>query len=440
MTRLTITAAAAAAFALCCGSPAISQAPPGNTVLVRAGNLFDSETGVMAGPRDILIRGDRIIEVSANIAAPEGAAVLDLRNCSVLPGLIDAHTHVLLEQRFGESLSDAGARDQGITGDAYRVLSAVPRTASYLEAGFTTIRDLGNSGRNLDLILRRAIDDGRIKGPRLYASGAGLAPAGGQMEPAPVDPHHLVDGEYRILRGPEDARQAVREAVAAGASVIKMYPEATPQRTRLSPEEMLAIVAEARRHGLPVAAHATSDASIREAVEAGVSSIEHGYEASDETLRLMARKGVWLVPTDPSTEMALEFTRNWRVQPSRDDVEQRLQAGRERLMRAHRFGVPIALGSDLYAPYAPGRGAASRETLFGYVEAGLTPGQALQAATWQAGRLLGDDALGVVRAGAWADMVAAPADPTIDIGTLRDTRLVMKAGQVVHAAGSCSAP
>ena len=131
-----------------------------------------------------------------------------------------------------------------------------------MEAGFTTVRDLGNSGRFLDLILERAIDDGRLVGPRIYASGPGLAPAGGQMEPMPNDPHDLVNGEYRIVTGVEDARAAVREAIARGADVIKMYPEATPQRTRLSVEEIRAIVSEASRHGVPVAAHATSDASI----------------------------------------------------------------------------------------------------------------------------------------------------------------------------------
>ena len=413
-----------------------AQPAPRPVTLVRAGDLFDSEAGRMVGPRDILIRGERVVEVGQGLVASEGVTVLDLTRCSVLPGLIDGHTHLLLEQRNGEGLSDVAARDQAVQGDVYRTLVGAQRARQYLEAGFTAVRDLGNSGQFLDLILERAVNDGRVSGPRIYGSGPGLAPAGGQLEPQPVDPHHLIAGEYRIVAGETDARAAVRDAIARGADVIKMYPEATPQRTRLSVEEMAAIVAEAKRHGIPVAAHATSDAAIREAVEAGVTSIEHAYEISDETLRLMASKDVWLVPTDASLEMALEFTRSWPRQPSREEIDAHLQGGRDRLMRAHRLGVRIALGSDLYFPYGAGRGAGSRATLDGYVEAGLTPVQALRSATWEAGRMLGDDALGVLRTGAWADLVAVEGDPTQGLEPLRSPRLVMKGGRI--EAGSAT--
>ncbi len=436
MSRLTL-AAAAALLAACLPTAVAAQRGPQPVTVVRAGNLFDSEAGRMVGPRDILIRGARIAEVGESLTAPEGAAVLDLRGCSVVPGLIDAHTHLLLEQRGGEGLSDVAARDQSLQGDAYRALTATRRARDYLEAGFTTVRDLGNSGRYLDLVLERAINDGGVAGPRIYGSGPGLAPAGGQLEPMPSDPHHLVDGEYRIVTGPDDARAAVREAIARGADVIKMYPEATPQRTRLSVAEMAAIVSEARRHNIPVAAHATDDAAIREAVEAGVASIEHAYEVSDDTLRLMAERGVWLVPTDPSVEMAVEFTQSWPQKPPREEIERHLQGGRDRLMRAHRLGVRIALGSDLYFPYGPGRGAGSLATMEGYVQAGMTPAQVLRSATWEGGRLLGDDALGVVRPRAWADLVAVEGDPTLTLAPLRTPRLVMKGGQT--EAGDASA-
>ena len=443
MSRLTPAAviAAAAAALIAAASPAVALAQPGPqpVTLVRAGDLFDSEAGRMVGPRDILIRGSRVAEVGQGLAVPAGATVIDLSRCSVIPGLIDGHTHLLLEQRAGEGLSDVAARDHGARGDVHRAFEGAARARQYLDAGFTTVRDLGNSGGYLDLMLERAINDGLAPGPRIYGSGPGLAPAGGQMEPLPGDPHHLVGAEYRIVGGVEDARAAVRDAVARGADVIKMYPEATPQRTRLSVEEMRAIVAEARRHNVPVAAHATSDASVREAVEAGVTSIEHAYEISDETLRLMAAKGVWLVPTDPSAEMAMEFVKSWPQQPPREEVERHLQAGRDRLMRAHRLGVRIALGSDLYVPYGPGRGAGSRATLDGYVEAGLTPAQALQSATWEAGRMLGDDGLGVLRPRAWADMVAVEGDPTRSLAPLRAPRAVLKDGRVVAGdASTCS--
>lgn len=438
MNRLPLAACAAALLAAL-PTLAAAQPAPRPTVLVRAGDLFDSEAGRMVGPRDILIRGDRVAEVGQGLAAPDGATVIDLSRCSVIPGLIDAHTHLLLEQPMGEGLSAVAARDQSVHGDVYRALVAVGRAKDYLAAGFTTVRDLGNSGQYLDLALERAINDGRISGPRIYGSGPGLAPAGGQLEPMPSDPHHLVAGEYRIVTSPDDARAAVREAIARGADVIKIYPEATPQRTRMTVAEIAAVVSEARRHGVPVAAHATSDAAIREAVEAGVSSIEHGYEISDETLRLMAQKGVWLTPTDPSLEMAVEFTKSWPQQPPQEEIARHLQAARDRLMRAHRLGVRIALGSDLYFPYGPGRGAGSRATMDGYVEAGLTPAQALQSGTWEAGRLLGDDGLGVVRAGSWADLVAVDGDPTAGLASLRAPRLVMKGGVIEAGDGSACA-
>ncbi len=440
MKHLTVTAAALSLFSLAPPNLAQAQSAAPRVVFIQAGNLFDSEAGRMVGPRDILIQGDRFAEVGEELAVPEGAAVIDLSRCSVLPGLIDAHTHLLLEQKSGESLADVAARDHAVQGDVYRALTAAGRAREYLDAGFTTVRDLGNSGQFLDLMLKQAVDDGRVPGPRIYGSGPGLAPAGGQLEPMASDPHNLVGGEYRIVTGVDDARAAVREAIARGAAVIKMYPEATPQRTRLSVEEIAAIVSEAKRHNIPVAAHATTDTSIREAVEAGVTSIEHAYEISDETLQLMARGGVWLVPTDPSLEMAVEFTRSWPQQPPREEIDRHLQGGRDRLMRARRAGVRIALGSDLYFPYAPGRGAGARATMDGYIDAGMTPAETLQSATWEAGQMLGDDGLGVVRPRAWADLVVVEGDPTLELTPLRSLRAVIKGGKTVAGStGGCGA-
>lgn len=413
-----------------------SRGPAAPPVLVRAGNVFDAEHGRMTGPRDILIRNGRIAEMGERLAAPEGASIIDLSRCSVTPGLIDGHTHLLAEQAMGEGLSTVAARDHALNGDVYRTLQGAQRGRDYLAAGFTAVRDLGNSGGFLDLQLAHAIDDGVTSGPRVYGSGPGLAPAGGQLEPLPSDPHDLVNGEYRVVNGVDDTRAAVRDAIARGAGVIKIYPEATPQRTRMSVEEIQAAVSEARRHGVPVAAHATSDASIREAVEAGATSIEHAYEISDETLRLMAAKGVWLVPTDPSLEMALNFTSTWPHPPSREDVEAHLAPGRERLARARTLGVPIAMGSDLYVPYAEGRGRGSLATLVGYVEAGMTPAEALQSATWNAGRMLGDERLGVLRVGAYADLVAVQGDPTLSLAALTAPEMVMKAGRIEAGAAS----
>lgn len=366
-----------ASIALTAYPAAAQRSPAGPDVLIRAGDLFDARAGRMVGPRDILVRGGRIAEVSQGLEAPADVPILDLSRCRVLPGLIDVHTHLLLEERPGQDLGVIAAVDQAVRGEADRVISGAARARSYLEAGFTSVRDLGNSGRFLDIALAKGVQDARLAGPSIYGSGPGLAPAGGQMPSLGADPHRLVEGEYRIVTGEVDARAAVREALAAGARVIKMYPEATPQRTRLSVEEMGAIVAEASRHGVPVAAHATSDAAIREAVEAGATSIEHAYEISDETLALMARRKVWLIATDPSVEMALAMTESWPVRPPEAEVRQQLQGLRNRMRRARGAGVRLAMGSDLYVPYAPGRGVGARSTLKGYIDAGLTPAEAL---------------------------------------------------------------
>lgn len=436
MTRLSLAACAAALLAAAVPAVAAAQPAPQPVTLVRAGNLFDSEAGRMVGPRDILIRGSRIAEVGQGLAAPEGATVVDLSRCSVIPGLIDGHTHLLLEEGFSENLSIVAARDQAIQGDVVRSLAAARRSREYLEAGFTSVRDLGNSGRFLDLMLEQGIRAGSVPGPRIYGSGPGLAPAGGQLEPQPHDPHHLVAAEYRIVNGVDDARAAVREAIARGAEVIKIYAEATPQRTRLSPEEMAAIVAEAKRHHIPVAAHATGDEAVREAVEAGVTSIEHAYQISDDALRLMAEKGVWLVPTDLSLERALEITAGWPRQPPREEVERHLEESRDRIRRARRLGVRIAAGSDAYGPYERGRGASALGVLDAYVESGMSPAEVLQSATWEAGRMLGDEGLGVFRPRAWADLVAVEGDPTESLSPLRTPRLVMKAGRIEAGAAS----
>lgn len=177
--RLASSAAVLALLGAALPTFAEAQGAPRPIVLVRAGNLFDSEAGRMVGPRDILVQGERVAEVGEGLTAPEGATVIDLRRCSVIPGLIDAHTHLLLEQRSGEGLSDVAAPDQVLQGDVYRALAAAGRGREYLEAGFTTVRDLGNSGRFLDLMLERAVDDGRVAGPRIYGSGPGLAPDAG---------------------------------------------------------------------------------------------------------------------------------------------------------------------------------------------------------------------------------------------------------------------
>jgi len=239
--------------------------------------------------------------------------------------------------------------------------------------------------------------------------------------------------EYRIVHGPDDAADAVRENRNYGAQVIKVYSNNTPNPGMLSPGELAAIVATARQYGLAVAAHATDDQAVWQAVEAGVTSIEHGYEIADSTLDLMAEKGVYLVPTDVDSLTGLAYLRASRDTSANGPVEmmEYVRMERERLQRAIAHGVTIASGSDMYIDIGWPQGAAARRVLFAYYEAGMKPVQILQAATVTNARLLRREGrLGVVKAGALADIIAVEGDPVADFSAMERVRFVMKDGTV----------
>ena len=405
-------------------------------VLVRAGRLFDSERGVLLPAHDILIRDGRIAAVGEHLAAPAGARVLDLSRYTVLPGLIDAHTHLLMEHPGTETSGQTAVRELVREGDVLRALRGAARARSYLEAGFTALRDLGNSGRFADVALKTAIAEGSLPGPRLYVSGPGLAPEGGQMEGIDARYRSLVDDEYRVVRGPDDARQAVRENVVHGADVIKLYANGSPNRAYLSVAEMRVAVEEAHLMGVRVTAHATTDLAARRAVEAGVDAIEHGRGVADSTLRLMRARGVALVPTEWDRWLADRQVARLpaAVRPSGDQLDALLAPGYDRVRRAARAGVTLAAGSDFYLDVGVPRGIAARHMLFAYAAGGLAPAAVLQMATVNAARVIGDARLGVVKAGAYADLVAVDGDPLADLAAIARVRFVVQGGHVRVAA------
>jgi imidazolonepropionase-like amidohydrolase len=196
-----------------------TPAAPQVTV-IRAGRMFDSEKGVMLSSRDIIVKGNRIEQVGENLAVPAGAKVVDLRNYTVLPGLIDAHTHLLYLEDPSAGLTIEGVKAVTVEGTPLRALRGAARGKTFLLAGFTTVRDLGNSGRFGDVALSQAIREGTLDGPRMYASGPGLSPVGGQFPGVQPKYQQIAEEEYRIIRGAEDARLAVRENVTFGATVI----------------------------------------------------------------------------------------------------------------------------------------------------------------------------------------------------------------------------
>ncbi len=430
-TQVLIVIAAVTAF---CG-PMVAQTPRDTLpAVIRAGKVFDSESGTMLGPREILVKGGRISAVGEKVDRPANARIIDLTKYTVLPGLIDAHIHLLnLENPVG-GISLEGVRQLVIEGLPLRTLHGAARARTFLQAGITTVRDLGNSGRFGDVALRDAINDGSVDGPRMIVSGPGLAPVGGQFPGLKPEYQQLAADEYRIVRGVEDAAQAVRENVTFGAQVIKIYSNNTPNPGYLSLEEIKAIVAAAKMHGVRVAAHATNDAAVYRAALAGVNSVEHAYQVADSTLVLMAKNGVTLVATDIDSLTIVQYMKLQNptapaLNPSQ--VQEFLRGERERLTRAIKAGVTITAGSDNYLGLQWPQGYAARRVLFAYRAAGMTAAQVLQAATINDARLLGREGqLGVIKPGAFADIIAIEGDPDQDFSAIERIKFVMKEGTV----------
>ena len=419
------------------GSTVVSAAQtPRDTMatVIRAGRVFDSEAGTFLPAREILVRRGVIVQVAEKVDRPAGARVLDLSGYTVMPGLIDAHVHLLYLEQIGSSLTMEGIKALVNEGTPLRALHGAARARTFLEAGITTVRDLGNSGKFGDVALRRAIEDGSVDGPRMIVSGPGLSSVGGQFPGLAPGYESLAADEYRIIRDAADAADAVRENVTMGARVIKVYSNNTPNLGYLTVEELQAIVSAAKLYNVRVAAHATSDAAVYRAVLAGVNSIEHGYQVADSTLALMARNGVTLTPTDIDS---VSFVQYLTLQnpggpaPPPGVLAGYLARGRDRLMRAIKAGVTITAGSDNYVDFRKPQGFAAKQVLHAYREAGMTAVQVLQAATINDARLLGlVGRIGVIKAGAIADLIAVDGDPVQDFTAINRVKFVMKDGTV----------
>ncbi len=428
-------------FFVCCllafSVTAQVQQPKSNTIVIKAGRLIDVKAGTALENQTIIIEGERIKSVGANLSIPAGAQVIDLSRSTVLPGMIDSHTH-LLQNYDGALGGDDNNMILTVTqmSAAKRALLGAAMGREDLEAGITTVRDLGNSGLNGDVALRDAINNGWVVGPRIIASTRALSAAGGQFGGVQAETQKIIDQEYVIISGVEEARRAVRQAFYDGADCIKIIVDTGPRVVSL--EEMKVIVEEAHRVRRKVAAHAVSDQAIRSATEAGVDSIEHGYGASDEALKLMAEKKVFLVPTDGTLDdyMAIFGARKMSTEEEaqqRKNMEAGLKQLQSRVARAVKAGVRISAGSDMY--YAmPGktRGQASLTMLGAYAQSGMTPIEIIRATTVNAAELLGwQTRIGSIEAGKLADIIATDGDPLKDILELQKVKFVMKGGKVI---------
>jgi imidazolonepropionase-like amidohydrolase len=412
------------------------------TTVIRAARMIDPKSGNTVQNVVVVVRGGRIVSVGANAAIPGGASgakVIDLGSLTLMPGLIDAHTHLLQNYR-GELGGDDPNMVLTVTtmSTAKRALLGAKMGLEDLEAGITTVRDLGNSGFGGDVALRDAINAGWVVGPRIRAATRALSAAGGQFGPVQPETQKIIEQEYAVVSNPDEARRAVRQAFYDGADVIKVIVNTGPRVVSL--DEMKAIVEEAHRVGRTVAAHAIGDTATRIAAEAGVTSIEHAYTIPDEVLRMMAQKRIYLVATDYPAEFYVDaFASSLTPEQKRQQLEGATQFAKtngERLMRAVRAGVKVAFGSDEYYN-APGRtrGQSSLLTLQAYQEAGMSPLEVLRAATINSAALLGwGDRIGSIEAGKLADIIAVDGDPLKDVKELQRVRFVMKGGEVIKGA------
>jgi imidazolonepropionase-like amidohydrolase len=380
-------------------------------VAIRAARMLDVSHGQLINDAIILVEGDHVTAVGSKLLIPQGARIIDLGDRTILPGLIDAHTHITYH--FDET------GHFGLSGDAspdVTLMYAAENARRTLEAGVTTIRNLG-AGERVDLRLRDAINRGETAGPRMVVSGEPLMPD---------EVFGLSTGEARLAR----IRAFVRERVGEGANVIKIFEGVDGRGLPLySREEIQAAVDEAAHAGLKVAVHAHEAAAIKAAVEGGCASIEHGTYLDDEAIRLMVKHHTALVPTLYLPTHYLEHKSQFAFDDSTWDFFEKLRARNlDNLRRAERAGVLVVNGSDAVAGLH-GQNAHEEEWL---VKAGLTPLEAIRAATVDAARLLGlEDKLGEIKEGKLADMIAVRGNPLEDITSLERVQFVMKNGQVV---------
>jgi imidazolonepropionase-like amidohydrolase len=398
----------------------------GPAIAIRAGHLIDTVAGRMTGPQVIVVRDGRIAEVGSDIAVPPGARLIDLGNYTVLPGLIDAHTHLTIDQRNQDPLAELEHTA------AERAFGSIPNARAVLLAGFTTVRDLGSYRALVDVALRDAINRGEVVGPRMYVAGAYVTIAGGAGAVTGFAPDVVLPWDLRFgaANSPSEVRERVRALAGQRVDVIKMFAtgavlthNSNPAGREATPEELAAGADEARNFGLKLAVHAHGAQGIKAAIRAGAASIEHGTLMDDEGRGLMKQHGTYLVPTLEVRECVgsnypPEFV---------SKAQQIMTAQLANFRKAVNAGVKIGFGTDIGVCRF---GTNAREfTLM--VENGMTPMQAIQAATIADADLLGVSVqLGSIAQGKLADIIAVRGDPLRDVRLLEDVRFVMKEGRV----------
>ena len=396
-------------------------------VAVKAAHMLDVASGQMVDDAVVLIEGERITRAGSKLAIPAGAQVIDLGSKTLVPGLIDMHTHITFNPEFLGYNS---------------ITLSVPRQALYgarnarvtLNAGFTTIRDVGSNGF-ADVALRDAIDAGDVPGPRIIPSGPALGISGGHCDDTMHASEYKIVGEG-VADGSAEVMKRVRQNIKYGAGVIKICATGgvlsfgdDPRASQYTLEEMKTVVSEAHRLGRKVAAHAHGGDGIKLAVQAGVDSIEHGSYVDAEAIRMMKEHNTYLVPTLYLGKWLLDNAAAIKLpKPLEEKGKVVFAAASTNVAEAFRQGVPIAFGTDA-AVYPHGQNAGEFAV---YVRLGMTPLQAIRTATVNAAKLLGwEDRVGAIEAGKFADLIAVDGNPLKDVTELQHVKWVMKGGSVV---------
>jgi imidazolonepropionase-like amidohydrolase len=406
--------------------PAQTAPAPAPPVVLHAARLLEIDTGKMVSPGEVLVQGERILEVGSAVKRPAGAQVLDLGDTTLLPGLIDAHIHLFLHP---------GAEDLQTVEESVpqRTIVATIAARDDLMGGFTAERDMGTEGAgSADTAVRNAINDGLIPGPRLRISGNAVDILGGHEDAIHFNPEQRVLSNATYANSPEQLVSVIREQIKEGADFIKIY-ETGPDSMRdgrlrtpyqYTEAELAAAVKETARVGKHVAVHATGEPGTLYAAQAGVVSIDHAYQLSDETMRLMKEQQIFAVPTFTISEY---FEQHADTPEAAKREHALLELHAQEFRRQLAAGVPMAAGSDV-GPFP--HGTQAREYVL-MVEYGMKPLEALQAGLLNGAKLLGwQSEIGALKPGYFADIVAVPGNPLDDISVLTRVSFVMKGGTV----------
>ncbi len=418
----------------------ISAHAADETIALKAARLFDGKSSSLLQNGVVIVRGDKIVDAGSNLPLPSGAQVIDLGDATLSPGFMDAHTHLTADYSGNYNERRLQELDLNVSEQA---IHATVFARATVEAGFTTVRDLGSrfvaSREFVDVALRNSINKGTIVGPRMLVATKGIGATGGHFDPTSGFRDFLFGREpdYTdgIANGPDEIRKAVRFEVKNGADVIKAAVSGgvlsladevdTPQ---LTPAEMAALVDESHRLRRKVAVHCHGDQAAREAIEAGVDSIEHGSFMKPETLAMMKKKGTYLTPTLMASEWIMGKLANYPA-ALQEKAKAAFNARSEMFRNAVKMGVKISFGTDA-AVYPHGENAKEFKLM---VDLGMSPIDALKSATTNDAELFGvAQKLGTLEKGKLADVIAVPGDPTTDITATARVSFVMKEGKIIR--------